>query len=232
MEIAPGDIIVCTVEKIIGTTVFVEINGSNEKGTIILSEIAAGRIRNLRDYVVPKKVIICKVLRVLPDHIELSLRRVKEKEKKEALEKSKLEKSYKQIFGSVMGEKTSEIIKEIEREMPLSEFLEEAKKDSSGLKKLIGKENAEKILEMLKKQKEKVFSVKKEIKLISNDSDGIIKIKELLSGEKKVEVKYLAAGRYLLSSEDKSPKKADQKATSFLEEIEKTVKEKNIEISY
>ena len=98
MEIEPGDILICNVEKIVGTTVFVEIVGTKMPGTIILSEIAAGRIRNLRDYVVPKKTIICKVLRIMNDHIELSLRRVKEKEQKEVLEKNKLEKSYINIL--------------------------------------------------------------------------------------------------------------------------------------
>lgn len=97
MEIEIGDILICAVEKIAGTTVFVEIEGSDKRGTIILSEIAAGRIRNLRDYVVPKKTIVCKVLRVSKDHVELSLRRVKEKEKKEILEISKVEKGYEEF---------------------------------------------------------------------------------------------------------------------------------------
>ena len=91
-----GDIVMCTVERIVGTTVFVKIDGDGE-GSIILSEIAPGRIRNLRDYVVPKKVIICKVLRVSADRIELSLRRVTPKEQKEVKEGYKLEKSYKNL---------------------------------------------------------------------------------------------------------------------------------------
>ena len=41
MEIEPGDILVCTVDKIVGTVVFVDIEGTDKKGTIIFSEVAA-----------------------------------------------------------------------------------------------------------------------------------------------------------------------------------------------
>ena len=63
-DLEVGDIVLCTVDRIVGTIVFVKIDGDGE-GSIILSEIAPGRIRNLREYVVPKKKIVCKVLRIL-----------------------------------------------------------------------------------------------------------------------------------------------------------------------
>ena len=76
MELEEGDVVLCTVERIVGTIVFVRIKGDGE-GSITMSEIAPGRIRNLRDYVVPKKKIVCKVLRISPNrNTDLSLRRV------------------------------------------------------------------------------------------------------------------------------------------------------------
>ena len=81
MELEVGDLVMCTVDRIVGTVVFVKIDGYGEGG-IIMSEIAPGRIRNLRDYVVPKKRIACKVLRISGNRIDLSLRRVTPKEKK------------------------------------------------------------------------------------------------------------------------------------------------------
>ena len=98
MEIEQGDIILCTVDRILGTNVFVKIDGTNKEGTITLSEIAPGRIRNLRDYVVPKKKIACKVLKILGEQIILSLRRVSQKEEKQVKEKYALENSYKNIL--------------------------------------------------------------------------------------------------------------------------------------
>jgi len=74
MELEVGDVVLCTVDKIAGTVVFVKIDRNGE-GNIITSEIAPGRIRNLREYVVPKKKIVCKILRISPNgNINLSLR--------------------------------------------------------------------------------------------------------------------------------------------------------------
>ena len=109
MELEEGDIILCTVDRIVGTVVFVKIE-DKEEGSIIISEIAPGRIRNLRDYVVPKKRIVCKVLRKTGDRIDLSLRRVTQKERKEVMDRSKQEQSYKNILKSVLGEKCKEKI--------------------------------------------------------------------------------------------------------------------------
>ena len=79
-----NDLVVCKVINIVGTTVFVETeDGIN--GSIVVSEIAPGRIRNLRAYVVPNKLIVCKVLSVGDRHLFLSLRRVKDKEKRNDL---------------------------------------------------------------------------------------------------------------------------------------------------
>src|SRR3989344_7448069 len=107
MRLDVGDVVLCTVDRIVGTVVFVKIDsiGKELEGGIILSEIAPGRIRNLRDYVVPKKKIVCKILRISGDRIDLSLRRVSLKEKKEILEKESQEQSYQSVFKSVLGSK-------------------------------------------------------------------------------------------------------------------------------
>ena len=81
-KLEQGDLVICAVDKIIGTVVFVKIEGPYDvkEGTIIFSEIAAGRIRNIRDYVKEGKKIVCKVLDINNEkcYIDLSLRRVSE----------------------------------------------------------------------------------------------------------------------------------------------------------
>src|SRR3990172_8559075 len=116
VDIQEGDIVICTVDRIVNTVVFVKIeneSGKEIEGGIVLSEIAPGRIRNLRDYVVPKKKIVCKVLRISGDRIDLSLRRVTQKEQKEVKEIYNQEKSYESILKSVLGEKARELIETI-----------------------------------------------------------------------------------------------------------------------
>src|SRR3989339_643176 len=63
MELETGDNIMCTVDRIVGTIVFVKIDGTNKEGSITFSEISPGRIRNIRDFVTPKKKIICEILK-------------------------------------------------------------------------------------------------------------------------------------------------------------------------
>ena len=134
-KLESGDVVLCTVDRIVGTMVFVKIKGYGE-GSIVLSEVAPGRIRNLRDYVVPKKRIVCKVLKVSGERIELSLRRVNQKERKEILEQDKKEKSYKVILKKILGEKSIKVIDEIEKENNLYDFLEEAKNNKNELDKI------------------------------------------------------------------------------------------------
>jgi len=78
------ELVFCTVTKIFHSSVFVVLDEYDKSGMINISEIAPGRIRNIRDYIEMGKKIVCKVLRVdsVKGHIDLSLRRVNEMEKK------------------------------------------------------------------------------------------------------------------------------------------------------
>ena len=216
----PGDVVLCTVERIERTIIFVKIDGEGD-GSIIISEIAPGRIRNLRDYVVPKKRIVCKVLRVSRGNYELSLRRVTPKEKKELMEQQKQEKGYASVIKSVLKEKFEPILKEITKEETLFDFVEESKVDSKKLEKFVGKEDAKKILEILLSQKQKKATLKKKINVKSNESEGVKIIKEIFKSIKDANIKYISAGVYSIETEAEDIKKADQKIQEVLKEIEK-----------
>ncbi|MBM3228277.1 hypothetical protein FJZ20_00085 [Candidatus Pacearchaeota archaeon] len=228
-----GEIVLCTVDRIIGTNVFVKIPLQNKEmeGCIVTSEIAPGRIRNIRDYVVPKKKIVCKILRISGDRIELSLRRVTKQEQKEIKEKSKQEKSYESILRSVLNEGANSVIKEITSKSDLYNFFKEAKENKKELEKLVGKKDAEKILEILNSQKPKSVILKKEIFLVTAESEGINLIKEFLEKIKDVEIRYIAAGRYSLKKESTDVKKDDQELKNLLVQLEKEAKNRKIEFS-
>jgi len=230
-QLEVGDVVLCTVDRIVGTIVFVKIEGEGE-GSIILSEIAPGRIRNLRDYVVPKKKIICKVLRITGDRIHLSLRRVTPKEQKEVREQYKSEKSAKSILKSILGEKANEIIKEIQKQEKIYEFLEDAKVDSKKLEQLVGKNDSKKILDILKTQKQKKAIIKKEITLTTTAPSGLKLIKNILTKIKDAEIKYISAGRYSFKTEAEDIKKADNKLKEILKNIEDKTKKQGIEFSF
>ena len=228
-NIEEGDVVLCTVDRIIGTNVFVKIEDNGE-GCIVFSEVAPGRIRNIRDYAVPKKKIVCKVLRISGDRIDLSLRRVTQKEQKEIREIYKQEKSYEKILKSVLGEEQGKkIIKEISKKNKIYDFLQNAKENPKELEKLVSKENVKKIIDILKTQKQKKTILKKEIFLTTTEPNGIELIKNLLGMIKGTEVKYVSSGKYSLKKESEDIKKADHELTNTLIKLEKEAKRKKVE---
>lgn len=231
MEFEVGELVLCTVDRIEKTNVFVKINklGKDIEGNIVVSEIAPGRIRNLREYVVPNKKIVCKVLRVSGDRIDLSLRRVTKKEQKEVIDEYNQEKSYISILKTTLKEKAEEKIKEIEKNHTVYDFLDNAKENPKELEKLVGKENADKILKIIIAQKQKKVIIKKEFQLSSSKPEGLNLIKDTLGDIKDAKVKYLAAGKYIISKESEDLKKADNKIKEILEQISEKAKKLGME---
>src|SRR3989339_26166 len=95
-----SDLVMCTVNYIQHNSVFVSIHEYNRQGMIPISEIAPGRIRNIRDYVTEGRVVICKVLRVNQErgYIDLSLRRVSESQRRQKSDEVKQETKAEKII--------------------------------------------------------------------------------------------------------------------------------------
>jgi len=225
-----GDLVMCTVDRIVGVLVFVKIDGNGE-GSIIISEVATGRIRNLKDYVVPKKRIVCKVLRILGDRIDLSLRRVTQKERKQIIDQYKQEKSYENILKKILGEKAEKILKQITEKERLYDFLEETKQNPLNLEKIIGKQDTEKLLKIVNAQKQKKAIIKKEIFLTTTEPNGLELIKSILGKIESVEIKYICAGKYSIKMQSIDLKKTDMKLKEILVNLEKQAKKQNIKFS-
>jgi translation initiation factor 2 alpha subunit (eIF-2alpha) len=231
MDLEVGDLVLCTVERIERTVVLVKVDGNGD-GSIITSEIAPGRIRNIRNYVVPKKQIVCKVLRISQSgNIELSLRRVTPKERKEIIEKYKQEKSYVKMIKSVLKEKAEKTINEISKNEGVVDFFDEVKENPKKLEKVFGKKDGKKIFEILSSQKQKIAVIKKEISLKSFSSNGLEVIKNIFENIKEAEIKYISAGRYMIKTESEGFKKTDKKLKEIINEIEKRAKKLGAEFS-
>jgi translation initiation factor 2 alpha subunit (eIF-2alpha) len=234
MELQEGQIVLCIVDKIIGTTVFVKIQGDGE-GTVTTSEIAPGRIRNLRDYVTPGKRIVCKILSIKDKRIQLSLRRVKTNEKKELLEKIEKENNTLAIVKSVIGKEESEkVVNQILETQEVSELLENAKTNPAVLSKYFNKEHSEKIIKILESKKEKPKQLSQIFRLSNKSSNGIIIVKDIINQSfKNLECKitYISAGKYRLELEGKDFKELKNKINSITDNIEKLAKKSNSDFS-
>ncbi len=233
-DLEEGQIVLCTVDKIAGTTVFCKIEDNGE-GTLITSEISPGRIRNLRAYVTPGKKIVCKILSIKGDRIHLSLRRVKQNEKKELLNKIKKEKNLKAILKTVLGKQESEeIVEKITNQETILDFFEQVKEKPKLLEKYIKKSDAEKIIKILESKKEKPKQIKKLIKLSNKSPKGILIVKNIIKNSctnTECDISYLAAGKYALKIQGEDFKKIKTEINSVLESIEKQAKKQHCEFS-
>ncbi len=231
MELEEGDIVLGTVDRIVGTVVFVKIKtqGKEIEGSLTFSEVAPGRIRNIRDYIVPKKIIVCKILRISQNgHIDLSLRRVTQKEAKEIKEKAKEEQSYEKIIRTVVKNQPEIAISKIKEEGSIYDFIQNSKENPKILEAIIGKEETKKILDIINSEKKKKSTIKKEIFLTSNSKNGLSNIKSILEDIKGIEIRYIAGGKYSLSKEGSDIKNIDTELKKIIEEIEKKAKLKEV----
>ncbi len=230
-DIHEGQIVLCTVDRIVGTVVFVKLEDSGFEGTITFSEVSPGRIRNIRDFVFPGKKIACKILNFDKNGLQLSLRRVKLKEKKEINEFYKKEKSYLAVLKSNLKE-SEDIIQKIRDDFEsLTEFFDNIKEDHGILKKYVSdKIDFEKIIKVLDSKKEKQKELTKKFSLINKSESGITGIKDIISegikGYENCSVTTIGAGNYLLKIISKDLKKADSDLNNIINFFEDQSKKK------
>jgi len=224
-EYKEDDLVLCTVKAIEGTTAFIEIDDKT-KGTISFSEIAPGRIRNIREFVTIGKKIVCKVLRVKEDHLELSLRRVTTKEKEAVLEADKKEKVLEAILKPILKEKTQAFLEKIAQDsLTRTEFFDKLKANPELTENYFTKPEAELVKKALKDKKEKEKEVKKTIILKSPNPSGLKDIKSTLNledKEKSLEINYLGSSKFSVSIKGVNAKHA----SAHLELIIKTIQDR------
>ncbi|MGD8565063.1 MAG: translation initiation factor IF-2 subunit alpha [Candidatus Bathyarchaeota archaeon] len=133
-----GDLVMATVENVLGYGAYVKLDEYNRKGLLHVSEISSSWIRNIRNFVREKQKLVLKVLRVNmeKEHIDLSLRRVTKRERIEKIRSWKQERKAETLLRSV-AEKTGISLEEIyqkagrpmEQEYGLYEAFEKAAQD-------------------------------------------------------------------------------------------------------
>ncbi|MEK6940073.1 MAG: S1 RNA-binding domain-containing protein [Nanoarchaeota archaeon] len=231
------EIVFCKVSKIFPNSVFVELLEYGEQGLVHISEIAPGRIRNLRDYVVEGKQIVCKVLRIdrAKGHIDLSLRRVNSHQRQGKLDEIKQELTAETLIQN-MAKRMQKPVEELYKQVTEKIFTEyshlylcfkevaagEASLEKLGLEKKLSDNLTAAIIDRFKPSK---ITVKGEIKIQSYAADGVEKIKTVLLEIEKISptirVFYLGGGRFKVTIEDIDYKPAEQTMRKVQEVLEK-----------
>lgn len=221
------ELVICTVKTIIKTSVFVKLDNYDKEGVINFSEVAPGRIRNIRDYVAPNKRIVCRVLRINQEkgHIDLSLRRVSVKEQKEVLDNYNKEKSNSILLNLVA--KDSSLNEKIKKEYgSITDFFSELIKDEKIANKFLKEEQVEKLIKLVKeKEKEKKVKVSMKLKIEHQSSQGIEIIKRILNENKEAaEITYIGAPYYSMILKGKNYKEANKRIKEIAEKIIREIK--------
>jgi translation initiation factor 2 subunit 1 len=215
------ELVICTVTKIIGTAVFLHIEDYNKEGVMPFSEVAPGRIRNIRNYVAPNKKVVCKVLRIdkIKKHIDLSLRRVSVKDQKKKLSEHNRERANKILLNLVTDETNIDKIKE--DFYSLNSFFEKLSEDETLAKKYLDKEKTEKLLKLIKeKEKERRVKITLKIKLQHSGPDGVEVIKKILEKNKRnAKITYISAPLYSITIESKNYKEGNRIIKEIAENI-------------
>jgi translation initiation factor 2 subunit 1 len=244
-----SELVLCTVTKIYPHCVFVDIEDYEDKqGMINISEIAPGRIRNIHDYVKMGKKIVCKVLRVDREkgHIDLSLRRVAEGQRREKADIIKKEQRAESIVEFV-AEKLKmdkyklydELISKTSKDFSsLNDVFEEFISNESVLKSLSIAPETYKILSevILQRIKPPEVQIEGEMKLKSYAPDGVQLIKRIMHDVEKVDtaatLRYNGGGSYSISITKDNYKDAEKIMKSAVDLVEAEAKKFGMEFGF
>lgn len=94
------ELVLCTVTKVFHQGAFAELDEYGKRGMIHLTEVASGWIKNIRDHVREGQKVVCKVLAVdeRKAHVDLSMRRVKEGQRRWKVEQWKREQRAEKLL--------------------------------------------------------------------------------------------------------------------------------------
>ena len=230
------ELVMCTVTKVQFHSVFVTLDEYDKGGMIHISEVSPGRIRNIRDFVREGKKVVCKVLRVNKEkgHIDLSLRRVTETQKRSKVDELKQEQKAEKILEFVAKDlnmdikKLYSIINEAisKKYASLNEFFQKVVSDNSLIKDSgLDAKAAKKLEEGIKlRMKEAAVKIEGKLRLTSFEPNGIDVVKEALKkgqdiGKDKVAIKYLGGGSYNISVTSNNYKEAEKMLKEISESI-------------
>jgi len=246
-----NEIVLCTVRKIYGNTTFVTLNEYEKEGVLTISEIAPGRIRNLREHVSEGREIICKVLRVdeRGRRIDVSLRRVPVPVMRDKLEKLKKEEFSDKVYMDVakklsttkddLFDRTFEpIFEEYETVFEALYDIMIDNKRVSMFNELKDNEKEELIKIINAKIKPEEVTFKENFNLTSDAKNGVVLIKDAISkafnilNYDKVDVVYLAAGKFQIIIKHDDMKSADMLFKKFKETLEVEAKTNKLNLVF
>lgn len=237
---AEDDILMCTVSNVQYNSVFCTLDEyPGLSGMIHISEVTAGRIRNIREYVQEGRKVVCKVLRVDEErgHIDLSLRRTTEGQRREKTAALKHELKAENLLAHIAKDLKVDLKEFYPQVMEVVtehyEYLNEAFEaivddqfsfTTTKLEKAVAKRLDEIVKDRIKPKQVTVEGV---IHLASFAENGVEKARDALvlaREASKADVRYLGAGSWKVTVVAEEYKEAEKRLKAGIDAAEKSFK--------
>ena len=238
IKLTVGSIYICDVRKLLQHGIIVGIDDSDNEGFVHISELSKRWVKNVKDVARQGERIVCKLIKLDPQSIELSAKRVTDNEKKQALKEWSLSTRTEKIIEKIVGKDAPGLIQKIKDEYGslygfYSAVLKSGKPVLESLK--LSKTAIEGLLDFVEKTKKRI-TIKTDLFIQAFDEEGVESIKRLLTksytNDKNYSIKYIKAPHYLLSVNASDTKKTLSENKKILEGLEEESKKLGVELNY
>ncbi len=238
------ELVVCKIVKIFPNSAIAELIEYRARGMIHVSEVALRWVKDIREFLKLNQHVVCRVMKIDGEDILLSVKRVRKEETDRRLSefkrerkaekmlelaskklKKNLDDAYKEV-GYMLQEELGSLHKAFEFAVKNPDLLE-----SKGVPKAW----LDSIIDIAKKNySEKIYEVKAKLKLKCYGPDGVIVIRKALSAAAKdgVEVRYVSAPNYMITSSGKNFKEIRARVETIAESVVKEINSHNGECMF
>ncbi len=238
------EMVVCEVTRINPNSAFAKLLEYNKTGMIHVSEVAKRWVRDIREFVKERQLIVCKVTRVDDRDISLSIKKVNKNQADRRLQEFKRERNAEKFlvqigkqFKKNLDETYDEIGYELEDKFgSLNKTFDIALRNPDLFsEKGIDKKWADAIVEIAKKNfVEKTYDITAKLTLRSFAPNGTEVIQSVLkdAADKGLDVKYISAPKYQITSSGKDIKTVREQVESACESIVSAIEGSDGEASF
>ncbi len=230
-----NEVVICRVKRIYPNSVTADIVEYGITGMIHVSEVASRWVRNIREFLKENQYVICRVVDVHGDNIQLSVKRVRYEERTAKMNEFKRERKAEKLM-ELVAKRMKKSLEEAYNEVgfrlqdefgSLSRAFDFAYRKPELLKdKGIPGAWAEAMADIAKKNYyEKTYRVVANLDMRCYSPDGVKRIKGALSkaSDQGLEVKYISAPRYMVIGKGKNIRDVKDRIAKALNEIKKEI---------
>jgi translation initiation factor 2 subunit 1 len=247
-----GEFIVGTVTKVQNYGAFVTLDEYNDReGFVHIAEIATGWVKRIRNHIKEKQKVVCKVMSVdeTKGHVDLSLKRVNEHQKREKIKEWKNNKKSARLF-EMLAEELNKTIDEcwdlfgrdiVEKYGSLYDAFDEAAYDQETLKNDgFSGEWVDKLNQIAKDNIAIQFvEIKAYLDIKSWESNGIKHIQTALQQAEKseyddvnIQIHYIGAPHYSIIVQAPDYKIAEEELKKAVDRVEAAIITHNGEMTF